>query len=166
VDIVGQAGILIRRARRKDGEGILRCLAAAFEPYRESYTAPAFEDTVLTPETVQERIATMSVFVAVDEMGKVVGTIGCSVIGEDEGHIRGMAVVPGFQGKGVADLLLRAVEKELRERGGTRLSLDTTAPLKMAVRFYERNGFLASGKVTDFFGMPLFEYVKVLQRSE
>lgn len=152
----------IRRATREDGRAILACLAAAFAPYREGYTAGAFADTVLTPETVQELIATMSVFVAVDSAGEVVGTIGCSLAGEGEGHIRGMAVDLRFQGSGVARQLLQAVEAELRDCGCTRVSLDTTAPLERAVRFYERNGFRASGKVVDFFGIPLFEYVKRL----
>jgi len=105
----------------------------------------------------------MSVFVAVDEAGEVVGTIGRSVVNDDEGHIRGMAVDPRYQGSGVAVRLLEAVEAELRDRGCSRVSLDTTAPLERAVRFYERNGFRASGKVVDFFGMPLFEYVKRLR---
>lgn len=30
------------------------------------------------------------------------------------------------------------------------------------VRFYEKHGFAASGRVADFFGMPLFEYTKFL----
>lgn len=152
--------VLVRNARAEDSEGISRCLAAAFEPYRASYTAGGFADTVLTAEKVQERIAAMSLFVAVDEVGDVVGTIGCSVVSDDEGHVRGMAVDPRYQGGGIADQLLQAVEAELRDRGCTRVSLDTTAPLERAVRFYERNGFRASGKVSDFFGMPLFEYVK------
>ena len=45
-----------------------------------------------------------------------------------------------------------------------RISLDTTQPLKRAIQFYLQNGYLPSGKVTDFFGMPLFEYVKILGR--
>jgi hypothetical protein len=28
--------------------------------------------------------------------------------------------------------------------------------------FYEKNGFRRTGKVTDFFGMPLIEYTKHL----
>lgn len=158
--------VLVRRALAGDSEGISRCLGAAFEPYRASYTAGAFADTVPALEKVLERIATMSLFVAVDESGEVVGTIGWAMVGEgvseDEGHIRGMAVDPRFQGGGIADQLLRAVEAELRDRGCSRVSLDTTAPLERAVRFYERNGFRVSGKVVDFFGMSLFEYVKLL----
>jgi hypothetical protein len=46
--------------------------------------------------------------------------------------------------------------------GCARLTLDTTEPLKRATRFYERNDFRPSGVVSDFFGMPLFEYIKDL----
>jgi len=60
--------------------------------------------------------------------------------------------------------LLEHVEEELRRRGCARISLDTTMPLKQAVSFYERNGFQPSGSVSDFFAMPLFEYVKRLKR--
>jgi len=158
----GMKPVSVRRAHAEDSERISRCLGAAFKPYRASYTAGAYADTVLTPEKVRDRIAMMSLFVAVDETGEVAGTIACTVVSADEGHIRGMAVDPRFQGCGIADQLLRAVEEELSGRGCSRMSLDTTAPLERAVRFYERNGFRASGKAVDFFGMPLSEYVKVL----
>ena len=50
---------------------------------------------VLTPETVRERLGAMHVTIAVDEAGQVVDTIACQVVGKNEGHIRGMAVIPG-----------------------------------------------------------------------
>jgi len=31
------------------------------------------------------------------------------------------------------------------------------------MRFYERHGYRRSGKIGDFFGMALIEYVKVLK---
>lgn len=74
-----------------------------------------------------------------------------------------MAVRPSWQGRGVAEKLLETVESELAERGCRRISLDTTEPLKRAVAFYEKNGFRSSGKITDFFGMRLFEYVKTVK---
>jgi len=78
------------------------------------------------------------------------------------GHIRGMAVLPDYQGKGAADQLLHAAEAALRAAGCTRVTLDTTAPLQRAIRFYERNGYRATGHVSDFYGMELFEYEKDL----
>jgi N-acetylglutamate synthase-like GNAT family acetyltransferase len=152
----------IRRATQSDSLGILDCLREAFEAYCGSYTPDAFADTVLTHDTLQQRFATMSVFVVTSDSGEIVGTIACHAVHQREGHIRGMAVRPAWHGSGVAAMLLKSAESELRETKCLTISLDTTAPLMQAMRFYERNGFRRSGKVRDFFGMPLFEYVKTL----
>jgi GNAT superfamily N-acetyltransferase len=55
--------------------------------------------------------------VAVTGSGEVIGTIGHQLVNRDEGHIRGMAVLPGWQGLGVAPALLAAVQAALRGRG-------------------------------------------------
>src|SRR5271166_860369 len=114
------------------------------------------------PETIQQRLSSMCVLIAVTESGDAVGTIACSVVGRDEGHLRGMAVLPEWQGRGVAERLLRAAETELAARNCNRITLDTTEPLKRAMRFYETHGYQRSGEISDFFGMPLHEYVKDL----
>jgi GNAT superfamily N-acetyltransferase len=157
----------VRRANPGDSQGILRCLHDAFEPYRSRYTPEAFLDTTLTAETLQHRLATMSVYVALKDRSKIVGTIGCQItnpkIGySNEGHLRGMAVLPACQASGVAAQLLIAAESELRDKGCSRITLDTTEPLQPAMRFYEKHGYRRSGRVTDFFGMPLIEYIKTL----
>ena len=152
----------IAHATVDDADDILFCLRAAFEPYRQQYTPDAYDDTVMTADTVRERIHRMTVLVARTGGGAIVGTIG-GVVRSAEGHIRGMAVIPAAQGAGVADLLLGSIEHEMAARGCSYLTLDTTAPLVRAIRFYERNGYVRSGAVNDFFGMPLYEYHKWLQ---
>jgi len=152
----------IMRATFDDSEGILSCLRAAFEPYRAQYTPAGYEDTVMTSETVRKRIEDMTVLIARNEAGLIIGTIGATARGA-KAHIRGMAVVPPSQGGGVGDRLLKAIERELTGAGCSRVTLDTTAPLTRAIRFYERNGYVRSGVVSDFFGMPLYEYEKWLQ---
>ena len=152
--------VSIRTATDDDCRGILECLTLAFAPYQQSYTGEAFLDTVLTPETVHKRLADMSVFVAIHGASRVVGTIGCKALAEGEGHIRGMAVIPEWQGSGVSKRLLAKAEAELRKAGCRIVTLDTTEPLKRAVQFYNKNGFRPTGKVGFFFGMPLFEYSK------
>jgi len=147
-----------------DAPAILRCLRVAFEPYRTSYTPEAFTDTVLTLETVLHRLSSMCIFVAADEAGDIIGTIACAVMDGDEGHLRGMAVLPDWQGRGIAERLLQTAEAELAGRKCERVTLDTTEPLLRAMRFYEKHGYRRSGKVADFFGMPLHEYVKDLTR--
>ena len=152
----------VRRATSADAAEIVECLHTAFEAYRDRYTPEAFKDTVLTAETVHERLTSMTLFVAVTTEGKIVGTIGCSRPIKEEGHLRGMAVLEDWRGRGVASQLLNAAETELRSHNCRRITLDTTEPLLRAMRFYEKNGYRRSGKVTDFFGMPLIGYVKVL----
>src|SRR5438270_12894387 len=53
-------------------------------------------------------------------------------------------------------------ETELRKNQCKRITLDTTDPLRRAVRFYEKRGFIKSGRESDLFGMRLYEYVKPL----
>ena len=153
--------ITIRKALAAEAGGIRRCLSSAFEPFRYQYSRGAFEDTVPTVETIRERMGHMTVYIAVAGTREIVGTVACEVEG-DEGHLRGMAVQPPWQGHGIADRLLRTVESDLAAAGCVRMTLDTTEPLQRAISFYRRNGFVASGKVTDFYGMPLYEYVKAL----
>jgi GNAT superfamily N-acetyltransferase len=152
----------IRSASADDASGILHCLQTAFEPYRKDYTPQAFEDTVLNSETVRKRMVAMSIFVAVSPTGEVVGTIACKVVEPGHGHLRGMAVLPQWHGQGVAKELLAVAEEELRRQGCTRVTLNTTEPLHRAVHFYEKNGYRASGKIREFFGMPLYDREKQL----
>ncbi len=155
--------ISIREATYKDARGILACLKAAFEEFREAYTPGVFIDTVLTTETLQERLKTMSVFVAVNSDDEVVGTIACGVVTAEEGHLRGMAVLPTMRGTGIAAQLLSHAESELRRRNVERITLDTTEPLHRAMRFYEKHGYRRTGKVSGFFRMPLIECQKVFR---
>jgi putative acetyltransferase len=111
---------------------------------------------------VARRAENMRIFVAVNRGGTVVGTVGVGLTGPTEGHVRGMAVLPEEQGAGVAAQLLGHAESELKTLGCTRVTLDTTQPLARAIRFYERNGYRPTGVVSDFFGMPLFEYEKTI----
>jgi predicted N-acetyltransferase YhbS len=152
--------VVVRRAREADAGGILRTLLAAFEPYRSQYTAAAFADTVLTPERLRARMADTSVFVATAD-GEIVGTVAVSV-GGDEAHLRGMAIQPAWQRHRVGRRLLRRALDEAQVSGCRRVTLDTTAPLAAAAGFYESSGFARTGRVQDFFGMPLCEYATAL----
>jgi GNAT superfamily N-acetyltransferase len=152
----------IRQAGQGDRQEILGCLASAFAPYREQYTAEAYADTVLDDSSLKARMQTMQVIVAV--LGaKVIGTVAGAQFETGEGHLRGMAVMPQYQGSGISAQLLAAIEAWLGARGCTRVTLDTTLPLLAAMKFYEKNGYSRSGRKSDFFGMPLIEYVKQLE---
>ena len=155
----------VRPADDGDRAGILNCLAAAFEPYRKDYTAGAFADTILDASTLGARLRQMQVLVATSESVAsepvILGTVAGAASG-NEGHLRGMAVLPELRGTGVAGQLLSGIEARLRQQGCQRVTLDTTFPLKAAMRFYEKKGYVPSGRTSDFFGMTLVEYVKAL----
>ena len=152
-----QSMALIRRGRQADLESVWTCLSDAFAPFKSAYTPAAYADTVPDFENLQRRLQTMVVFVA-ELSGRIVGTVSISTSHASEAHLRGMAVVPSAQGKGIAQQLLSAAIDHCRSAGCTRVTLDTTAPLRAAIRFYEKNGFRATGRIADFFGMKLFEY--------
>lgn len=154
--------LVIRTADDRDAPQVAGCLAAAFAPYRRAYTAGAFADTVPSPAGMVERLARMTVLVAEDPHGTIIGTVAYEVLSDGEGHLRGMAVLPEHQGTGAAALLLQAAEHQLRRRGARRVTLDTTSPLQRAARFYERCGYTPTGERRDFFGMPLAEHAKEL----
>jgi len=160
--VVGRSSLVVRvrGAVAQDRDGVLVCLRSAFAAYQTLYTPAAFEDTVLNPELLDQRLRDMVVFVAETGSSEIVGTIACGVIGDAEGHLRGMSVLPEWQGRGIAKELLERAESELKQRGCKRVTLDTTEPLIPAMRFYERNGFRRTGKISDFFGMTLIEYAK------
>jgi ribosomal protein S18 acetylase RimI-like enzyme len=154
------SGFLVRSATANDVAAILECLRSAFEPFRMLYTPQAFLDTVMNEEAVLQRLATMSLFVAVDKDGHVVGTIGGGMVSPIECHLRGMGVHSQLRGRGVAHLLLQQIEKVLFSEGCQRISLDTTAPLQRAMSFYKKHGYRLTGRLIPYFGMELIEHVK------
>lgn len=154
--------VTFRHASPGDAASVRACLEAAFEPYRHLYTRDAFNDTVPTVPGLTTRLGVMQILVAVDSTGAVVGTVGYEILDSGEGHLRGMAVVPRLQGRGIADELLDRAEDNLRQQGCSHVTLDTTEPLHRATRFYSRHGYTPTGVVGNFFGMDLFEYAKAL----
>ncbi len=80
--------------------------------------------------------------------GKVVGTIALIAIGEGKGVIRKMFVNKDFRGKefGIAQDLLNELIHYSNSARITDLYLGTVDILKAAIRFYERNGFVAIEK--------------------
>ena len=154
---------LIRRANKNDAKGIHKVLLAAFEEYRDFYTPEGFNDTVMSEEAVINRMKGMILYVATDQNQKIIGTIGWQKINNKEAHIRGMAVLPNWQGKsGPASALLQIVEQDAKTEGSRFLTLDTTKILKRAQNFYKKYGFKETGKTGNFFGSIIYEYIKSL----
>jgi N-acetylglutamate synthase-like GNAT family acetyltransferase len=157
---------LIRQANRDDAKGIHKVLLAAFEEYRHHYTPEGFSNTVMSEDAVKERMKEMVIYVAVGKKRNIIGTIGWQKIDEKEGHIRGMAVYPDWQGKkSPAAALLNTIEDDARSKGCLFLTLDTTVVLRRAGNFYRKHGFKKTGKTDNFFGSKIYEYSKHLKKE-
>lgn len=152
---------LIQKAKPKDAQGIHEVILTAFEEFRYFYSPEGFTDTVMSEKAVEKRIEKMTIYIAVDQNGGIIGTIGWKKLSEKEGHIRGMAVHPKMQGKeSPAPDLLRKVEEDARSQGCSFLTLDTTEVLQRAQNFYRKNGFRKTNKTSDFFGATVYEFAK------
>jgi len=106
----------------------------------------------------------MTVFVAVAQNRRIVGTVAVKRVSSAHAHLRGMAVVPQFQGKGVAPALLTAALRHCRQVDQTWVTLETTVPLQRAARFYLDHGFRATGRFRHWGGMKLLEFERILPK--
>src|SRR5580698_4556676 len=116
--------IPILKAGREDATSILACLVAAFEEYRDKYSAEAFADTILDSKIVEPRLSEMCELLAMAEE-RVVGTISWSVRGA-EGHLRGMVFFPDWRGAGV---VLASIVRPMG-RFSIRMGLHVTIPVQ------------------------------------
>ena len=86
-------------------------------------------------------------FVAVDEEGKVIGT----VMGGYDGHrgwIYSLAVHPAYHRKKIGTALIRHVEKALAEHGAPKINLQVFPTNSGAIEFYEKLGYRIEERIS------------------
>lgn len=96
--------------------------------------------------------------------------VGCGALlrhGEGYGEVKRMYVRPGMQGRGIAGLILSAIEQKAAGEGMSRLALETGVPYLAARRVYERAGFAECGPFADYPDNPYSVfYEKALTRRQ
>jgi GNAT superfamily N-acetyltransferase len=80
-------------------------------------------------------------FVAFDDDDSPVGCGGLRQLAAREAEIKRMFVIPPSRGNGASRAILERLEEYGRQRGLSRLVLETGYLLPEAIRFYEREGF-------------------------
>ncbi len=96
------------------------------------------------------------VLVAVTSKNKVIGVSGYFRDTKEPNGIYWLAwtyVIPSYRRYGIGNAFIRAVEKELRRRGGRKLYLNTSSHsiYKGAIRFYLERGFKWEGYLRDYY---------------
>lgn len=81
------------------------------------------------------------VFFAVASDGEIVGTAAMIKANSDLFELSKMAVVPAFQGKGIANDLMDACIQFARSRSASTIFLETNAKLPAALGLYNKYGF-------------------------
>lgn len=127
----------------------VRRLVAELNAYMIPLTPREFQFQ-LTVEQMAEPSVTC--FVARDGTGKAVGMGSLKVHGEGLGEVKRMYTLPDVRGQRIGSLLLQRIERLAREKGLSRLVLETgEAPgFEEAWRVYERGGFTVCGAVLDY----------------
>lgn len=104
----------------------------------------------MTVEQMAE--AALTLFVARDASGRAVGMGALKEHGDGLGEVKRMYTLPEIRGERVGRRVLDRIEDLAREKGLSRLVLETgEAPgFEPAWRVYERGGFTVCGAVLDY----------------
>lgn len=94
-----------------------------------------------------------TVFLLAECEGKTVGYAGVKPI-IDEGYISNVAVTKAFRGKGVASLLMKAVDRWAAENGIKTVSLEVRPSNLAALGLYEKFGYKQVGSRRNFYSHP------------
>jgi len=142
-------------------------LSAAFDPFASLYTQAALETTIAEEIIIKERIESQHYTVyAATWAGSLTGTVS-TIRTEGQGlYFLSMAVLPEYNGRGIARALMDAIEAEARQLGCNYIHLETWDPLVQAIRLYEKCGYRKTGRTRDYYGIEIFEMRKwVLQEN-
>jgi len=94
-----------------------------------------------TETGVKPSAADIALFLVAFRGGEPVACGGLRPIDAEHGEIKRMFATPAARGTGAAVAVLRALEAAARERGWTRLVLETGVEQPDAIRFYTREGY-------------------------
>lgn len=95
-------------------------------------------------------------FWSLREKALLLGVGALKQLSRDHGEIKSMRTNPSVVGRGVGSAMLHHIISEGRQRGLTRLSLETgsTGIFQPAIRLYERHGFVRCEPFGDYKPTP------------
>jgi GNAT superfamily N-acetyltransferase len=152
----------IRDARSEDRDAARSITLSAFEQYAAVMPPPRWEryrENILATLT---EIAP-ALHIVAEKEGVIIGSVllyppGTAFSTSDEGPItcpeaRLLAVAPGARGQGIGTALMEECIRRTRQMGVSCLNLHTTDMMKVAMRMYERMGFVRAPEL-DFHPDP------------
>lgn len=120
----------------------------AAELERNSFSVPWSEKSLR--ESLEKEIY---LFLVAEEQGRVVGYAGLLKI-QEEGDITNVVVDEAFRGRGIGTELLAALLREGEKCGLRAFTLEVRVSNWVAIRIYERLGFVSVGMRKHFYEKP------------
>lgn len=134
------AAALIRRATPRDGDTVRRFV---FDTLRAYGVEPDPDDHDKDVMTFGEETPGVDAFVA-EVDGVAVGSVMIAAREDGTGWLSKFFLDGAYRGRGIGRALLEHAVAASRERGYTRLGLDTRTYFKEAIHLYESTGWLLS----------------------
>lgn len=147
----------IREAARCDAPLLVRLLHVAFAAQAERFGItpenwPHYASNI-TAERIAEKIDSGTRYFLLRASGEVIGCVGMEPREADAVHVRHLAVLPAYRGKGRGGALVAHALAEGRRLGARRMTLGLLAANADLEGWYRRRGFEVTGK-KPFEGVP------------
>ncbi len=115
--------------------------------------ALCFSDPWNEQSIADELTNPLSCWLVAAEGERVAGYVGSQTV-IDETDMMNIAVHPDFRRRGIAELLVNALVKELKGKGSLRLSLEVRASNAPAQALYEKLDFVQVGRRPRYYRNP------------
>jgi [ribosomal protein S18]-alanine N-acetyltransferase len=90
-------------------------------------------------------------FLVVEEMGRIIGFLFGIMSSEVESRVLMLAVQKEYRNHGIGSMLLTQFLREGANRGVHFVTLEVRASNLPAIRFYQRFGFMLTGRIREYY---------------
>jgi GNAT superfamily N-acetyltransferase len=136
----------IDQAQPQDWQRLRQIRLRALTHNPEAFGSSHADETAISAERWQDRLADRdTVFVIAHVEGVDVG-LARLTIEQGSAGLFSMWVAPEYRGRGIGEALVSRVVIEARSRGHTTLALEVVESNAVAMRLYERCGFVPTGR--------------------
>ena len=112
-----------------------------------------FSDPWSEKSIASELTNKLALWLVAEEDGEVAGYIGSQTV-PDESDMMNVAVHPACRRRGIAEALVNALCKALKERGSVSLTLEVRASNDPAKALYDKLGFESVGRRPNYYRNP------------
>jgi ribosomal protein S18 acetylase RimI-like enzyme len=133
----------VEPAAREDAEKIAELYERVWKGYEVALPEPLFRDRIPSTEQISKWMESMTYFIVRSE-DEIAGVVRCSII-HGTCLLDRMVVDGDFRRQGMGTALTQRVIAFAREKGATKVWLDSSPRLTAAISLYKKMGFRECG---------------------